>query len=62
MWRAQSNFATMVKLGDEEINSLHLPVSLHAYLVFLYDFGAAAIVASNFVVSAFFAAAAFSKS
>ena len=62
MWRAQSNFTSMVKLGDEEINSLHLPVSLHVYWVLTYDFGAAAIVASNFAVRAFLAAAAFSKS
>jgi hypothetical protein len=54
--------ATLVKLGDEEINSLHLPVSLHIYYELIYDFGAAAIVASNFAVRAFLAAAALSKS
>jgi hypothetical protein len=52
----------MVKLGDVDRNSLHLPVSLHVYWVLTYDFGAAAIVASNFAVRAFLAAAAFSKS
>ena len=36
--------------------------SFTTYFSLLYDFGAAAIVASNFVVSAFLAAAAFSKS
>jgi hypothetical protein len=37
-------------------------MSLHISISVIYDFGAAAIVASNFAVSAFFAAAALSKS
>jgi hypothetical protein len=62
MWCGQLNFATMVKLGDVDRNTLHLPATLHVYWVLTYDFGAAAIVASNFAVRAFLAAAAFSKS
>jgi hypothetical protein len=56
----------MMMLGDVVGNRLHLPAFITSVdpcsLYLAYTFGAAAIVASNFAVSAFFAAAALSKS